>query len=244
MGDREDFHLRQIYYPYRMWKEKITNKPIKPVFLTYSNGIFALYLYSFTEYTNYHSVRLDKVQKFTFEQKPIQVTLRDILDQTTPNLQEPTDFPFPQADNILKVRDTIDLIASGITTKDSLAEYWTVDSRQGDYYANAAAFLGFIDKSNSEWKLTDKGFDFRNSPPSVRNIQLAQSLFSNPVFYKIITIYFETNDYPSKEEVGEIIQEFTMLRGTTPIRRASTVLAWLKALQFSFEKEMNTLNSW
>ena len=35
-----------------------------------------------------------------------------------------------------------------------------------------------------------------------------------------------------------------MLRGTTPIRRASTVLAWLKALQFSFEKEMNTLNSW
>jgi hypothetical protein len=242
MGDREDFHLRQIYYPYRMWREKIT-KQIKPVFVTYSNGIFALYLYSFTEDTNYHSVKLNKVRKFTFEQEPIQATLREILNQITPNFQEPTDFPFPQADNILKVRDTIDLIASGLTTKNSLAEYWTIDSRQGDYYANAAACLGFIARSNGEWKLTDKGFIFRNSFPSLRNIQLAQSLFAHPVFNKVMAIYFETNDYPSKKQVGEIIQEFTTLRGTTPTRRASTVLAWLKALQFSFEKEMNTLNS-
>ncbi len=238
MGDREDFHVRQIYYPYRMWREKITNKPIKPVFLTYSNGIFALSLYSFTEDTNYHSIKLDKVKKFTFEQKPIQVTLREILDQIIPHLREPTEFPFPQADNILKIRDTIDLIASGLTTKDSLAEYWTIDLRQGDYYANAAAFLGFIDRNNGEWKLTNQGFDFRNSPPSVRNIKLAQSLFAHPVFHKAMTIYFETNDYPSKDQVGEIIKKFTLLTGATPTRRSSTVLAWLKALKLSFEKEI------
>ncbi|MEM7590864.1 MAG: hypothetical protein AAF383_04990 [Cyanobacteria bacterium P01_A01_bin.83] len=238
MGDREDFHLRQIYYPYRMWRETITNKPIKPVFLTYSNGIFALYLYSFAEDTNYHSVRLDKVRKFTFEQNPSQITLREIIDEITPHRQEPTNFPFPQADNILKVRDTIDLIASGFTTRDSLAEYWTIDSRQGDYYANAAAFLGFVERSNGEWKLTNEGFNFRNSAPSVRSIQLAQSLFAHPVFHKAMKIYFETNDYPSKEQVGEIIQEFTTLKGTTPTRRARTVLAWLKALKLSFEQEI------
>ena len=53
-----------------------------------------------------------------------------------------------------------------------------------------------------------------------------------------MTIYFESNDYPSREQIGEIIQEFTTLTGTTPTRRASTVLAWLKALKLSFKKEI------
>src|SRR5690606_9488488 len=35
----DDFLIRQLYYPYRLWKKRL-QKPVRPVFLTYSNGIF------------------------------------------------------------------------------------------------------------------------------------------------------------------------------------------------------------
>lgn len=35
----DDFLIRQLYYPYRLWKEKV-NKQIRPIFLTYSMVFF------------------------------------------------------------------------------------------------------------------------------------------------------------------------------------------------------------
>ena len=40
----EDFLVRQLYYPYRVWSNRVTKK-VKPIFLVYSNGIFSLYEY-------------------------------------------------------------------------------------------------------------------------------------------------------------------------------------------------------
>lgn len=45
----EDFLIRQMYFPYRLWKEK-THKDIVPVFFTHSNDIFNFYKYSFDVY--------------------------------------------------------------------------------------------------------------------------------------------------------------------------------------------------
>ncbi len=42
----EDFHIRQLYYPYRLWKNKV-NKPIRLVFSVYSNMIYRLFEYRF-----------------------------------------------------------------------------------------------------------------------------------------------------------------------------------------------------
>jgi hypothetical protein len=39
----DDFLVRQLYYPYRLWQEK-TYKEIKPVFFTYSNDILVFCL--------------------------------------------------------------------------------------------------------------------------------------------------------------------------------------------------------
>ena len=44
----EDFLVRQLYYPYRVWHNRVT-KPVKPIFLVYSNGIYHLYEYEFTD---------------------------------------------------------------------------------------------------------------------------------------------------------------------------------------------------
>ena len=34
----DDFLVRQLYYPFRVWSSRVT-KPVKPVFLIFSNGI-------------------------------------------------------------------------------------------------------------------------------------------------------------------------------------------------------------
>ena len=47
----DDFLVRQIYYPFRVWSNRVT-KIVKPVFLIFSNGIFNLYQYQFDDPQN------------------------------------------------------------------------------------------------------------------------------------------------------------------------------------------------
>lgn len=43
----EDFIIRQLYYPYRLWTSK-TNKEVIPIFLSVSNDIFSFYTFYFS----------------------------------------------------------------------------------------------------------------------------------------------------------------------------------------------------
>ena len=54
----KDFLVRQLYYPYRVWKDKVT-KEVKPVFLIYSNGIYRMYQYAFQNPNEYSSLVLE-----------------------------------------------------------------------------------------------------------------------------------------------------------------------------------------
>lgn len=61
----DDFLIRQLYYPYRTWERKIT-KPIKTVFLIFSNGVFYLYQYEFMDPKDYNSLQLKKQKKLCY----------------------------------------------------------------------------------------------------------------------------------------------------------------------------------
>ena len=52
----DDFIVRQLYYPFRVWNQRVT-KEVKPIFLVFSNGVFNLYEYRFEEARNYNSLR-------------------------------------------------------------------------------------------------------------------------------------------------------------------------------------------
>ena len=52
----KDFLIRQMFYPYKLWNNKIT-KEIKPIFLTYSNGIFHFREYVFEDPNHYNSLK-------------------------------------------------------------------------------------------------------------------------------------------------------------------------------------------
>ena len=59
----DDFLIRQLYYPFRVWSHRVTKK-IKPVFMVFSNGIFHLYQYQFEDPLNYNSLFLEKYCRY------------------------------------------------------------------------------------------------------------------------------------------------------------------------------------
>ena len=72
----DDFLIQRIYYPYRALQKFA--KPIKPIFLVYSNGIFYLREYSFAEPDCYSSIHLVKQKKYSVEST--RITLADIQE--------------------------------------------------------------------------------------------------------------------------------------------------------------------
>ncbi|MDR0673402.1 MAG: hypothetical protein LBF93_07045, partial [Zoogloeaceae bacterium] len=84
----EELLIRQLYYPYRLWSEKIS-KPVIPVFLAFSNDIFHVFTYAFEDKLDYNSIVLRGYQTYTFADED--VTLQDIIDvwRNTPVTAEP-----------------------------------------------------------------------------------------------------------------------------------------------------------
>lgn len=90
----DDFLIRQLYYPFRAWGARIT-KPVKTIFLLFSNGTFYLYQYRFEDPRNYNSLRLVKQKNYSISRK---IFLRDIEEiiENTPVVPEPeVAFPRP-----------------------------------------------------------------------------------------------------------------------------------------------------
>ena len=87
----ENFLIRQLYYPFRTWHQKMAGKPVRPVFLIYSNSIFYLYEYRFKELQHYNSLELVKHKRYCLEDthtsvEDVQKVLRKIRFNKEPNI--------------------------------------------------------------------------------------------------------------------------------------------------------------
>ena len=61
--------IRQLYYPYRQWKQH-TKKPVKTLFFEKQGNLYSLWLFSFVNDTNYNSIRLVKSQSYFIDNTP------------------------------------------------------------------------------------------------------------------------------------------------------------------------------
>ena len=103
-----DFLVRQIYYPYRTWKNRV-KKPVKTVFLVYSNGIFYLREYSFADPNFYSSIYLVKQKKYSIDSTKI--TLKDIQEiLCNVKTEIEPEISFPQADKFERVINLCELL--------------------------------------------------------------------------------------------------------------------------------------
>ncbi|ADI73574.1 conserved hypothetical protein [Methanohalobium evestigatum Z-7303] len=230
VGKRDNFHIRQLYYPYREWLEK-TSKNVVPIFFTYTNGLF--YLTKFEFGNNFGDLRIVDKNCYTVNDNPYLSVDLDYLLNNTKVECEPSSVPYPQANDVDKIIDVVKNIENGYNNKFLIASYFEFRERQGDYYANAARYLGFLTKTNNgEFRLTETGKKLAHSVyRSERNYIFLQQLLKRPTFHEII-ISLKDYDFElsnlDDNLISSIISKHTSLTSGTPKRRASTVKSWLK----------------
>lgn len=229
----DDFLIRQLYYPYRLWSNKIT-KRVRPIFLTYSNGIFHLREYEFTTPNLYNSIRLLQHKKYAVQEGTINIeNIQNILNDIQIVIE--LELPFPQADSFERVINLCELLKQrGFISKDDITQNYDFDHRQTDYYSNAAKYLGLIETIRENQQigctLTQDGFRIFNLPIVERQLEFVKLILSHTVFQNTLKLYFDKGNAPTKDEVVEIMKNaklYNIDSDQTYKRRASTIISWI-----------------
>ena len=241
-----DFLVRQLYYPYRLWQDKIS-KPVRPLFLTYTNGIFHLREYTFKDASFYNSLELIKEKKYRIKDTASIVinlqTIEELIAKTT-IIEESTTVPFPQADSFARVINLCEIINNEkdktisreyLRTNYDFTKKDSFESRQVDYYTNAAIYLGLISKINGKvhslsYTLTENGKSLFDMHIQARQLKFAEIILKHKVFRKTLELYLKKAGVPSKAEVVPIMKKsnlYDINANSTFERRASTVIAWV-----------------
>jgi len=225
LGARSNFHVRQLYYPLRMWAELLPGKPIYALFLAWSNRCYSLRKFWFDPIQRYHSLLLTKSVDYYLDEPGPVPSLEQLLETT---VEEDCPLPFPQADDVRRVIDVVDAVAAGVVTRPEIASRFDINERQADYYANAAAYLGLIHRVQAAFEPTAVGKQFVSHSFSARQTLLLRQLLQRPVFRSAAEALCTTGGHPTKERIAEWISATTLLSGETTLRRASTVAAWVR----------------
>ena len=228
----DDFIIRQLYYPYRLWSQKITKKVI-PVLMTYSNDIFSFFIYEFQNESDYNSIRL--IDQKSYIIAPEEITQQDVSDifERITLIPEPSE-PFPQADNFERVIDLLSLLVERDLTKDEITENYQFDQRQTGYYTNAGRYLGLIEKYKAvgtgdiTFRLTQEAREILSKRQKNKYLSLIRKILEYPVFNTVFQLNLSRGKMPSTEEICEIIlSSRAELSNQTPGRRKSTVSNWI-----------------
>lgn len=230
----DDFLVRQIYYPYRLWSEK-THKLVKPVFFTLSNDIFSFFIYEFTDPKNYNSLVLVEQKDFIISTEKLK--FRDIIDMTRviEMVPEP-EIPFPQADSFTKVVDLLGLLFDKDMNTDEVTAEFVFDVRQTGYYTSAGMYLGLVEKykdaaNQTMYRLSQAGREIMKQRTKDKFFNLARCILSHEVFNKTFLYYLDSLRIPEKRAIVEIMKKcniYNVHSDHTYNRRASTVSGWIK----------------
>ncbi len=235
MYDVDDFLVRQLYYPYRLWTNKIpAHKQVIPVLMTYSNSsnIFKFFIYGFDDVSDYNSIKLVKQKNYVISPESISREEISNIFAHIDIISEP-DVPFPQADKFERVVDLLTILRDKELTKDEITANYQFDIRQTDYYTAAARYLGLINKylNSGEivFRLTTVGSGLITRRHKLKILKLIQKILEHEVFYKTFSSTLIDGKIPTKDEICEIMSGCKLdINGKTIIRRSSTVRGWIE----------------
>ncbi len=228
-----NFLIRQMYYPYRLWATKIEKK-IRPLFLTYSNGVFHFREYVFEDIDHYNSLKLIREKKYAISEGTINnELLQKILYKV--EIQNEPSFPFPQSDSFERVINLCELLNEKTSMeRDSITENYDFDVRQTNYYTDAGRYLGLIEKTTKKrvvnYYLTGQGKELFTLSILDRQLVFIKLILSHLVFNKVLNLYFKTGECPNREKIVELMKESNLYRigsESTFARRASTISSWI-----------------
>lgn len=229
----DDFLVRQLYYPFRVWQGRVS-KPVKPIFLIYSNGIFRIYEYAFEDPNCYSSIQLVKQKMYSIEDTAISIdNVKDVLRNAHVIDDEPK-IPFPQADKFERVVNLCELISVQELSREDVTERYAFTSRQADYYAQAVNYLGLLDKRDDGgttlYSLNEKGRKILNLDFKTRQLAFCSCILSHRAFHSTLCRYFDSGNMPSTAEIVEIMKEsrlYNVGSDSTFERRSQSIKGWI-----------------
>ena len=230
----DDFMVRQLYYPYRLWKSKI-NKPVRPIYMVYSNGIFNVYEYKFENDEDYSSIKLVKNKKYSIEDTDIEIAdIEYIFNNIKSYTKEPR-IAFPQADSFERVINLCELLSEEPKSKNEITENYAFDERQTNYYTDAGRYLGLISKERKDkniiFDLTDTGRKILKLRYKQRQLEYVKLILKHKVFYDYLKLYFERAEKPLIVDTVDIMKNcnlYNIKSESTYKRRSSTIRGWIE----------------
>lgn len=230
----DDFIVRQLYYPYRLWSERI-KKPVRLIYLIYSDGSYWLYEYRFTEPLYYHSIECVKKRKYTLDDTLLSERDLEHLLQSTPIMAEDDALPFPQADSFERLINLCEiLIQRGRLSKEAIAENYGFTYRQANYYVAAGKYLGWLAEQELEGEknviLSSIGVECFQLPLALRRRRILATLLSHRLFRDVLLLYLDQSVLlPIRPAVQKLLKKaMPTLSATTIDRRAYTLIAWVQ----------------
>lgn len=228
-----NFNLRQVYYPYAMWKASI-NKPVRNIFLTHSNNIFDFYEIDFLLDSNLSSASLVKHARYTLGDNVPKKSEFEKALQELPFISH-SGAPFPQADDFDRVIDIVALLIEGPKTKNDLAENYDFDPRQSDYYLNAARYLGLVESlDHSTYVPSELANVIYSKSTQDKNAFLMAILIKVPAINELNKAWTTDGKKPSIDKAIQILKNLPdtpALADSTIKRRAQTVVSWTSWLR-------------
>ena len=226
----EDFNLRQLYFPWRYLREK-TNKTIRPLFIMRSNEVISVCEYAFGKVDEMDSLTLVSAKRYSFADT--EITTQDLRDALASfrRQKKACNLIFPQADRMELVIDLCERLRNSPADADGIADDLNYVHRQGQYYGRAAHFLGLVEKTKASYRLTAEGERIFNLPYKQRQLAIAKQFLQYRVFANCLKSLLEHSVMPDTDTVAKwIVEDKWPMSGTTPKRRASTVIGWTRWL--------------
>lgn len=232
----KDFIVRQLYYPYRLWKKNLGTKKIIPIFLVYSNGIFHFLIYKFNKLNEYNSIELIDHKSYKITEKGIEISDIVELIKKTEIIQEPK-VPFPQADSFERVIDLLNALNKEELNNEEISLMYDFDYRQAQYYSRACMYLDLAQNINGTIKLTEEALKILRKGKREKYLSIASKILEHKVFKEALKLYIKSSKPPKSKEIYKEVMDKNketlykqgsgFLSKRTLVRRASTVKGWI-----------------
>ena len=234
----DDFHVRQLYYPYRKY-QALVKKPIRLVFSQYTNMTYHLYEYRFADLKDYNSLELVQSGVYTFENQ--RITTRDLEKKNkkvrilTSDDKNTTKIPFIQADKfdrIVSLMENLAGVEGNSMTTDEITQFMGTVQRQASYYRAAGEYLGLFDRSTKgRTTLSARAKKVMKLGKRDRQLAFAEYMFEHEIFNKLFQQTYITGQIPDSNTVISLMRELNVCDADSTVnRRARTVISWLRWL--------------
>lgn len=233
------FNLRQLYYPLREFRLRdnllkfSTSRSIRPIYMNTHNHFLTLFELESTNELEIESFKLIRQVDYKFKDPNFESKLYQSYDsssQIEPRDGQEKPIVFPQADKVISLLlPLLSKFENPQSTK-NVADLLGYEYRQGQYYANALAYIGLVDVSKrfgqNIYILSTLGKKYVLDRD---DFAVASHLVTLPVFREMIKQVLENHSLPDLDRIKEEIKlkENNNLNATTIHRRAQTVKAIL-----------------